>query len=225
MSQSIIFCDFDGTITKEDTIDLLLTSYATEKWVTIEEMWEQGIIGSRECLEKQMDCVEYFSEKMLNNFIDDAAIDESFIPFLKKIKQYKINFYIVSDGFDLFINSILNKYNISGVKVFSNRLLLFKNKFKTFFPYYDSDCEAKSGLCKCNIVKNLGINREIIYIGDGRSDLCGSKHASKLFAKNKLAKYCQDNKRDFISFENFDQILSELDLESDKIVKNELVIR
>lgn len=225
MSQPIIFCDFDGTITKEDTIDMLLTTFASDKWLKIEEMWEQGLIGSRECLEKQMECIEFFSEEMLDNFINHTVIDESFIPFLEKVKQLRLSLYIVSDGFDLLINKILNKYNITGIKVFSNRLLLIDNKFKTFFPYYDSDCEAKSGLCKCNIVKNLGLNRKIIYIGDGRSDLCGSKHADILFAKNKLAAYCKNINRQFVYFNNFEQILSVLNKENNEIAKNELVIR
>ena len=70
MNNIVIFCDFDGTITINDTVDHLLSIFADKNWINIEESWKNGEIGSKECLKKQFDCIDYISEKQLNEFIE-----------------------------------------------------------------------------------------------------------------------------------------------------------
>src|SRR5262245_12565255 len=52
-----VFVDFDGTIASLDTTDLLLERFAAPQWRQIEEDWKAGLIGSRECLVRQIDLV------------------------------------------------------------------------------------------------------------------------------------------------------------------------
>ena len=49
-----VFCDFDGTITTHDVATQLLVELADPAWAVLEAEWEQGRIGSRECLAKQV---------------------------------------------------------------------------------------------------------------------------------------------------------------------------
>ena len=42
MNKLQIFCDFDGTITKEDTLNKFLRVYADKKWLELEEEWISG---------------------------------------------------------------------------------------------------------------------------------------------------------------------------------------
>lgn len=46
------FCDFDGTITKEDTLNKFLRVYAKTDWLEVEEKWMNGAIGSKQCIEE-----------------------------------------------------------------------------------------------------------------------------------------------------------------------------
>ena len=206
MKSEIIFCDFDGTITKEDTVDMLLYTFANEKWLYYEDLWEKGEIGSKECLTKQISCIDNISERDLNEFIHNIEIDEGFINFLKKIKKRNIDIYILSDGFDLIINAVLKKYKIQDLKIFSNGIYFNNGKLKPFYPFCNSNCIYQSGLCKCEIIKNIAKAKKIIYIGDGRSDICPSRLADLLFAKGKLADYCSKQDMVFIPFHNFNDI-------------------
>ncbi|MDD3012218.1 MAG: MtnX-like HAD-IB family phosphatase [Candidatus Gastranaerophilales bacterium] len=210
MNDIVIFCDFDGTITTEDTIDKLLEVYADKKWLEIEELWEAGKIGSKECLEKQLNCINRFSEELLSEFIETIEIDNNFIDFINNVKAQNIDFYIISDGFELFIEKILEKNGIKDIKIFSNQIALKEGKLIASFPYYRQNCEAQAGMCKCNTIKNIKLERKIIYIGDGRSDMCASKHADILYAKKKLADFCSNKNIDFIKFENFNEVQQSL---------------
>ena len=199
------FCDFDGTITKEDTLNKFLRLYAGDKWLESEREWLQGKIGSKECIEKQMQFFENVNYELLDSFVDSIEIDETFPDFLNYIESEDIDFYIVSDGFDYFIERILKKYGISGIKIFSNRIKIKNGKFETYFPNYNEFCTPRSGVCKCNVIKsNRIVTKRVLYAGDGLSDFCAAKNADFLFAKGKLLEYCKNTKIDnLIEFESF----------------------
>ncbi len=204
-----IFCDFDGTITKRDTIDSLLEKHAHSDWEVIEEEWRIGKIGSRECLEKQIACVENFSSNDLDNFINEVTIDENFPAFYQKILEMKIPFYVISDGFDIIIQNIFQKYNLHQPATFSNQLSLINNKLTTHFPMSNpGKCLVAAGMCKCSVLEQQ--KKNILYIGDGRSDLCASRLANVLYAKGKLQNMCKEIGREYIPFTNFQEINNHL---------------
>ncbi|UKI42516.1 MAG: hypothetical protein L6V95_06285 [Candidatus Melainabacteria bacterium] len=60
-----IFCDFDGTITKEDTIGAFLNRFADNRWLEIEKQWKDGEIGSRDCMKQQLELVRTLSQKRI----------------------------------------------------------------------------------------------------------------------------------------------------------------
>jgi 2,3-diketo-5-methylthio-1-phosphopentane phosphatase len=203
--EKIFFCDFDGTITKRDTLDFLLEEHADERWLIYEEEWKQGIIGSRTCLEKQIECIDKFSMKNFEDFIEKIEIDESFITFYHEVLERKLPFYIISDGFNLIIERVFKKYHLPKPIIFSNQLTIQEDKLVPSFPRSNPGlCLVQSGMCKCSVIENE--KKEIIYIGDGKSDLCASRLAKTLFAKGNLQKLCNDVNRAFLPFTNFAEI-------------------
>ncbi len=208
MKENVIFCDFDGTITKEDTIYRFLDLFADKKWKEIEDLCIKGKIGSKECMVKQMELVEPLSEEEFGNFINDIEIDECFIDFLRFINDQKIEFYIISDGLDFFISSVLGKYSLNNIKVFSNKLILKNGKLIPSFPFYNHSCRKNSGVCKCSIIEKYKNLKKAFYIGDGVSDTCSCTKADIIFAKNYLAGYCTENQVQYIGFNNFKDIHS-----------------
>ena len=194
MSKFRIFCDFDGTITKEDTLNKFLRVYADKKWLELEEDWINGKIGSLECTSRQMELIPSLSKEEIDKFIDSIDIDENFKDFMDIVKAENIDFCIVSDGFDYFINRILKKNGFDGIKVFSNHLEIKNGKYFCSFPYSNPKCKTGAGMCKCNIIKNKkNVTNAVFYVGDGISDFCASKCADKVFAKGKLLEYCKKN--------------------------------
>ena len=202
------FCDFDGTITKEDTLNKFLCLYADKKWLDIEDEWIKGKIGSKECIEKQMQLFDNVDEKSINDFIDSIEIDETFNDFLNYLKSQDIDFCIVSDGFDYFIKRILKRYNIDDIKIFSNKLEIKDGKFITYFPNYNKECKPGAGVCKCNVIKsNRIVTKRVLYAGDGVSDFCAAKNVDFLFAKGKLLEYGKNTPiNNLIEFSSFKEI-------------------
>ena len=120
MNRLCILSDFDGTITKKDGLYSFIEKYAQGDWRKIEQDWVEGKISSKECLIEEFKRVPNLSEELICNFIETVSIDETFVDFYKKIIGNSIDFYIVSDGIDYFIEKILKKYGLDNIKVITN---------------------------------------------------------------------------------------------------------
>jgi 2-hydroxy-3-keto-5-methylthiopentenyl-1-phosphate phosphatase len=189
-----IYCDFDGTISTRDVIDAFLERFADKEWITIEEDWKAGKINARDCLRRQLRCVPPMERAEVEEFLKTIQIDPYFTQLLNFANENEIPFFIVSDGFDWFIESVLRNHSVEGLTTFSNLLTWSKTGLTPEFALASQDCKAGSGVCKCKIVEGSEEKYFKIYIGDGRSDFCVAPAADLLFAKGSLKTYCEDRK-------------------------------
>ena len=198
-----IYCDFDGTITKEDSVNKFFELYAPENWMDSEKLWIEGKISSRENAIIQVGLLKNISQQQLDDYINSIEIDGYFLDFVDYIKLNNIKLTILSDGFDLFIKKILERYNLD-IPYYANKLIYKNGNFSIEFPYYNPNCDKKAGMCKCQKIKE----DRFCYIGDGISDLCISSKANVLFATKNLHKYCEKNRIKHYYFENFNNVVN-----------------
>jgi len=207
MKDFCILSDFDGTISKKDGLYTFISQYARVGWEIIEQDWAEGRIDSKKCLIEEFKLIPALSEELIDNFIKTLEIDEYFAGFYDYISKNNIDFYIVSDGIDYFINGILKKYGLNDIKIFSNHGEFNENNFTITFPNDNPDCVNNAGTCKCAILNNLRKNyKKIYYIGDGVSDYCVADKADALFAKSRLATFCQTKNIKYTKYVSFKDI-------------------
>ncbi|MBP3847318.1 MtnX-like HAD-IB family phosphatase [bacterium] len=201
-----IYCDFDGTITKYDAVNTFLELYTGDKWLESEKLWIEGEISSMENAIIQVGLLPEITPKQLDNYIESIEIDNTFLDFIKYAKEQNIKFTILSDGFDLFIHKTLERLGIRDIPIYANHLIYENNRFKIEFPYHNTNCDKKAGMCKCDKVKE----NSFCYIGDGTSDLCIAGKANVLFATKNLHKYCEKKLIKHYYFETFGSIIERL---------------
>lgn len=206
-----IFVDFDGTITKNDVIDLILERFADPEWKNVEKDWSAGRIGSRKCLEKQIGLVTATKE-VFKGLVNEVEMDSAFISFLKKSREESISVAIVSDGLDWVIHEVLkrnfqkNPELISHLPIYANKLLWTEQGIGVSFPN-GPVCAHGCANCKERIIKSLSAPKDfIIFIGDGLSDRYAARAAHLTFAKNKLLTFCEENKINHQSYGSFKDI-------------------
>ena len=69
-----IYCDFDGTITKEDSVNSFFEMYAPQNWMDSEKLWIEGKISSRENAVIQVGLLKNVSQKQLDDYINAIEI-------------------------------------------------------------------------------------------------------------------------------------------------------
>lgn len=202
-----IYCDFDGTITKQDAVNTFFEIYADPKWLEYEDLWVQGKITSKENAIKQVALIREVSQSQLDDYINNIEIDEYFLEFVNYVKEKNIKFTIVSDGFDMFVERTLERLNLKDIPVYANHLIYENNKFRIEFPYHNPNCDIGAGMCKCSKTNN----EPYCYIGDGTSDLCIASKADYLFATKNLHKFCKANSIKHSYFDSFRNIIDILE--------------
>ena len=123
-----IYCDFDGTITKEDSVNAFFEMYAPPSWMDSEKLWIEGKISSRENAIIQVGLLKNVSQKQLDDYINSIEVDDYFLEFVEFVKSKNIKLTILSDGFDLFIQKVLERYNLD-IPYYANKLIYKENSF------------------------------------------------------------------------------------------------
>ncbi|WCK79840.1 MtnX-like HAD-IB family phosphatase [Agrobacterium fabrum] len=202
-----VFCDFDGTISRGDTTDQVLTRFADPEWEEIEQLWLRGLIGSAECMRRQITLLDVAPDD-LDAFLDTVTIDPGFLVFLASCKSWGVPVTVVSDGVGYFIRRILARHGIEHLPIVANILSRQPAPEGMVYsinqPLGDGSCSTGSGVCKCAVIEG---GDRTIYIGDGRSDFCVSEKADVVFAKDALADHCNRQAIPFIKFDTFTDLL------------------
>jgi 2-hydroxy-3-keto-5-methylthiopentenyl-1-phosphate phosphatase len=204
--------DFDGTITKLDVGDAIYKKFGDEGKVNniISDLL-QDKISSRDCWIKLCEEVPNIDKNELNDFIDSISVDTSFIKFKEYCKNENFEIYVLSDGFDYYINRILANFGITGLNVYSNHLEIVDNKMVPSFPYYD-ESSVSSANCKRNHIINHSSDDEFtVFIGDGNSDKDAVEYCDYIFAKADLLRYCEMERITFFPFTTFEEVIKKLD--------------
>lgn len=185
----VYFTDFDGTITKLDTTEAMVQAFAQEGWQESMRKWEQGELSTEESAREIFELFRVTREE-LAHFLENIPIDDTFKDFVTYIEKRQEKLYILSDGFDFNIALILQKAGLSRLQTYSNHIIINNNKYDLESPFA-SPC-GKCGTCKKTLVENLKeSSEEVIYIGDGYSDICGIQAADLIFAKDHLLQHCR----------------------------------
>jgi 2,3-diketo-5-methylthio-1-phosphopentane phosphatase len=204
----IVFADFDGTITQVDVTDEILAQLAHPSWQEVEQAWTRGLIGSRECLERQIALVDASADE-LDALIDAVPIDPAFTSFYRFTRKHGIPFYVLSEGFDYWIARILKRAGMNGplrngLQMFSSALRLEGRRLIPSFPHSTPPCEHGCATCKAALLRRFGKGKHpVIFVGDGLSDRFAVDEADVVFAKRHLLAYCREHAKACHPFHTF----------------------
>jgi len=201
-----VFFDFDNTITRKDIFDDMLVCFSkNQRWKKLERDWREGKIGSRACLSGQIKGIRINKDR-LDSYLSDVKPD----PYFKKLIHFfnlkKIKVTVLSDNFDYILKKVLDGNCNGRLKVYSNRLRLSRDRLIPAFPFADTRCRICAHCKKKNLLANAGMNSIIVYIGDGRSDICPAKYAHIVFAKEELLEFCRKEKLKHIPYKGLKQV-------------------
>lgn len=207
-----IFIDFDGTITTEDVGAGLVNTFGNqEKVAEIVKAWMENKITSPESWYGMLGTIKDFSQEKFNEFLAGYVIDKTFPGFVEYCKENEFEIRVLSDGFDFYINRLLERENLGHLEVYSNKSTFVDNKPVPSFPYSDEECKF-CGNCKRNhILTNTADTDLIVYIGDGYSDKCPIEFCDFIFAKQDLLRYCEINRITYFPFSDFNDVINKID--------------
>jgi len=204
-----IFLDFDGTITQNDVGEEMFKKILDENIVTkvVEDLLSDKI-SSKECWEKLCDSTVGVDSNDLDKFILSQKVEPTLHKFIEYCEEKKFNVFILSDGFDYYIERILEKEKLHRIKYFSNNLnFSAEGKLIPSFPFYNADCSSSANCKRNHILENSSEEDFTVFIGDGNSDKDAIQYVDFIFAKDDLLKFCEVQRITYFPFTNFDDVI------------------
>lgn len=208
-----LFCDFDGTIATRDIGDDLIDRFGVrEPWHT---MLLEGRLPIRDywCAVTETVDVERM-ERELERYLREIPIDPGFVRLVALAEEIGAPLTVVSDGFDLYIEPFLRAHGVElrPNSVICNSASVVDGRLALRFPHGADGCTCPSAVCKRNVVLlRAEPEARIIYIGDGLSDCCPARHADVIFAKKRLAAYCNAERLPHYPFATLDDVCTRLE--------------
>lgn len=203
--KALIISDFDGTICTVDVGNKVLSHFTKKRWEDVDREYVQGSIGSREAYGKIAPLLKVNPEQLNAYVLKVAKIDPFFSKFYRLAKKKGVDVKIVSDGLDFYIRAIMQKHRLGEIEFYSNSVVFGENDSLIFdFPQSNALC-GRCGTCKNKILNDYRLLYEnIIYVGDGHSDICPSRCADLVFAKEVLLQKCrEEGTTPYQPFDNF----------------------
>jgi 2-hydroxy-3-keto-5-methylthiopentenyl-1-phosphate phosphatase len=202
-----VFLDFDGTMTVVDTGVHLLDRLAdSSAWRAIDELYGAGAIGSRECLEREWALLPH-DEPALRDAVREVGLDPDTERLIADLRNGGAEVTVVSDGFGFYAEEVCARLD---VPVLTNAVDWATGAIE--FPNLDRCCPCSScGTCKQAPIKDARRRgRTTVFVGDGVSDRKAALLADVLFAKGRLAEWCDVSGIDFECFETLADVHSAL---------------
>ena len=203
--KEIFLIDFDITISRRDSTDVLLGEHNPLLKEEIRKKYKNKEITMREFIKIGLESLNITKKEFLET-LKKVEIDETFIDFVKS----GIPFKIVSAGTKLNITATLDNYdiNLTNEDIISNNIEFEKNKITITNPFLDK--EEYYGVDKKEAVENYQRQGyKVYFVGDGPSDYRAIEVADFSFIRKgtRAVKFCQENGIDFFEFDNFREIL------------------
>lgn len=186
-----VFLDFDGTISIGDVGDALVQTFGA-----FEPLHSELLNGQFTVAEYYRRAAASFSSEATSeavmSFVESRELDNGLVTLVAWCRSNSFPVTVVSDGFDVYIQPLLQRAGIlEHVEVSSNRLSRKGGTWTPSFPGASESCSCFCASCKRNtILSRIADDEIVVYVGDGRSDACAVRFADIVFAKDTLAASC-----------------------------------
>ncbi|MCM8812149.1 MAG: HAD-IB family phosphatase [Candidatus Omnitrophica bacterium] len=206
----LIACDFDGTVTKQDTLVEILDRYGSASWRSVQDQVVAGTLSIREGLRQEMSSVRADLHQLKNLLSERVALDAGFPPFFSRMRNSGIPVVLLSGGFDLCVETVMQRHGLWPVPYLANRLVRDNGSWRVEYPHPSAACD-NCGHCKADAVKAWKEQGYFtVFVGNGVTDRCAAEVAGLTFAKDELAAWCATQKIPAVAYATFHDIEADL---------------
>ena len=201
----IVFCDFDGTITVEETFVAMLKHFAPElSSQLMPEMYARRLSlrsGVRQLLESiPSECYGEIVE-----FSRGKLMRPGLVELLDFLDAQRVDFVIVSGGLRIMVEAVMGDLT-------ERAIALYAVELDATGPYLQVNAEFEGDTELVSKVRVMGLHpaSEQVAIGDSLTDFNMAGQASSVFARDRLADYLDEQQKPYTKWDNFLDVLENL---------------
>lgn len=194
----IVFCDFDGTITRQETFVAMLNRFAPGKMKEYGKKLFQKEITLKEGVRGVVESIPSYHYRDMVEFINDREIREGFQELLVFLKDTDTPFIIISGGLKDSVERRLGSYMdfIDGIYAPG---IDASGEFLKMISDFEEDDEL---VAKVRVMDMYSYD-QAISIGDGATDHKMALHSNLVFARDRLVTFLDKSRVRYVPWNNF----------------------
>lgn len=212
METLLIACDFDGTITRRDTLHLIVEAYGTPGlWDAIEPRLRAGELTLEQAMQEEFATVRATPEQVRELVLREAGLREGFPEFVRWTRERRHRLVVLSSGFRSVIDALLAHWGLDHLEVESHEARFSADGCRLVWADRGERCPECGRNCKRHDLRSRHAGERLVYIGDGVSDRCVARMADIVFARDHLARDLAIDGVPFVPFEDFVEVRERLE--------------
>jgi 2-hydroxy-3-keto-5-methylthiopentenyl-1-phosphate phosphatase len=209
--KTLVQCDFDGTVTEKDASFFLLDAFAQGDWRRLLREYKEHRISVGEFNTKAFAMVKADKPTLLGALKGEVKVRVGFNELVNYCRGKGFRLVIVSNGLDFYIKAVLKALGLENIEVHAAQASFHPEGMRV--QYVGPAGKRLDNSFKEAYIKSfLKLGYRVIYMGNGDSDVAPAQYAHYVFATGDLLTYCRENNLDYKPFENFSDVVRELNL-------------
>jgi 2,3-diketo-5-methylthio-1-phosphopentane phosphatase len=200
--------DFDGTITDPDVTHILRDKFVPQEVADeIKRRAGGGMPPGREWLGAFAPYFPNDKEMLTRLVLQEVDFRPGFLEFVAWAKAKGYGLATISNGYGFYVDAMLESAGVTGIDVYRNDIV-FGSPPEAVIGHPHPTCRV-CPTCKVKCVEDLLTRYDkAVYVGDGLGDRFGAVRCDAIFARDKLASYCEEAGIPFIRWEDFYDIMA-----------------
>jgi 2-hydroxy-3-keto-5-methylthiopentenyl-1-phosphate phosphatase len=208
--QTLVQCDFDGTITEEDASFFLLDAFAQGDWRRLLREYKAHRISVGKFNTAAFSMVKADRQTLLEDLKGKVKVRSGLRELVDYCLGKGFRFVIVSNGLDFYINAILKDLGLENLEMHAARSSFHPKGMRVQYIGPDGK-PLEDGFKEAYIQSFLRLGYRVVYLGNGDSDVAPAKHAHHVLATGELLLHCRENNLNCRSFKSFIDAIGHLE--------------
>jgi 2-hydroxy-3-keto-5-methylthiopentenyl-1-phosphate phosphatase len=201
----VVFCDFDGTITSDETLVGMFNNFVPELYAERSRQMHSGGITLKEAVRSLIESIPSERYPEILDYFSRQPIRTGFESFLDFLRASSVPLVIVSGGIREMILARLGTL-VQAVEAIYAPEVRTDGEFMTIRSDFEGRAEL---LSKVDVMRKYGYD-QAVAIGNGITDVSMARNASVVFARDFLARWLSDHGVDYIPWDDFNDVRKNL---------------
>jgi 2-hydroxy-3-keto-5-methylthiopentenyl-1-phosphate phosphatase len=199
-----LILDWDGTVTVDDTLILALREFGNwQVYLEAAAALARGEITLHEEIRRDAESIRTPIEEVVAWLVEHLELRPGFHELAETHRPV-----IVSSNFRQLIEPILAREGVE-LEVRANDVEWEPRGWRATFRNGEV-CGTCGEPCKRADVTSADANGGVVYVGDGYSDRCAAQAADRIFARDGLARYLDEQRVAYMPFDDLHDVARSL---------------
>lgn len=206
---AVICLEFDDTVVMDNLARLIFTRFAAPAWTDVQEEYRAGRLTIEQFHAAAFDLVDATGDEIRSFVRDRARVREGFLDLIDWAHWNGWLVAIVSTGFDLYVNTVLDDLGLDRVARHCGRTRFdYRWRVRYLSP---RGIDVVDGFALSYVAAFRDAGDFVAYAGAHRSGLEAARLADAVFARGELLRLLGDQHERLTPFETFFDVVSVLD--------------